>query len=352
MRARVFALSVVALSLGLVGAAASQASAHTPSPAPSTAGSMPGMDHAMPGMDHAMPGMDMAGMDHAAPASGAAVKQDRSAAIARARLKPLFLQARLDGRQEVPVAGKPPVGDPDGSATALVKIQGDRVTFAFTWKGITAPTLGHIHAGGPGVNGEVKVALFATPMPDTATAAAGAITVSDPATADAIRANPAGFYLNLHTTAFPGGAVRGQLAKLNRPADLLGLLHGGTAKAFLSGDNEVPVAGGPAVGDPTARAVAHLQPHGNQVDYSFAWIGLTPTLGHIHKAPAGINGPVVVPLFTQPVPATIFAISGTTTGLDPTLITDLKTHPTNFYANLHTTAFPGGAIRGQLFTRH
>src|SRR2546423_11920306 len=137
MRARVFALSVVALALGLVGAAAPQASAHPPSPAPSTAGSMPGMDHAMPGMD-------MAGMDHAAPAapaapaSGAAVKQDRSAAIARARLKPLFLQARLDGRQEGPVAGKPPLGDPDGSATPLVQIQSDRGTFPFTWEGINA----------------------------------------------------------------------------------------------------------------------------------------------------------------------------------------------------------------------
>ncbi len=36
-------------------------------------------------------------------------------------------------------------------------------------------------------------------MPATATAAAGILTVSDPAIADALRANPAGFYLNLHT---------------------------------------------------------------------------------------------------------------------------------------------------------
>jgi hypothetical protein len=342
MRVRVFALSVVALSLGLVGAAATQASAHEPTPAASTSttGSMPGMN--MPGMDHGAP---------AAPATGTAPKQDRAAAIARARLKPLFLEARLDGRQEVPTAGGPAVGDPDGSATGLVKVQGDRVTFAFSWKGITAPTLGHIHEGGKGVNGPVKVALFGTAMPETVTAAAGAVTVSDPAIADAIRANPAGFYLNLHTTQFPGGAVRGQLSKLNRPADLLGLLQGGSAKAFLSGDNEVPTAGGPAVGDPTGRAVAFIRPDGTQVGYSFAWLGINPTLGHIHKAPVGVNGPVVVPLFAQPVPASVFAISGTVTGVDAALVKDIKAHPSAFYANLHTAQFPGGAVRGQLFNR-
>jgi hypothetical protein len=343
MRARIFALSALALSLGLVGVSAAQASAHEPTPAPSMNMDMAGM----PGMDHGAHGAPAA----STPASTPAKSQDRSAAIQRARLKPIFLEAKLDGRQEVPVAGGPAVGDPDGSATGLVRVQGDRVTFAFSWKGISAPTLGHIHEGGKGVNGPVKVPLFATAMPDTVTAAAGAITVSDPAIADAIRANPAGFYLNLHSKDFPGGAVRGQLTKLNRPADLLGLLSGGVEKAFLSGDNEVPVAGGPAVGDPTGRAVAFIRPEGTQVGYSFAWLGINPTLGHIHKAPVGQNGPVVVPLFAQPVPSTVFAISGTATGLDAALVTDIKAHPSAFYANLHTAQFPGGAVRGQLFNR-
>jgi hypothetical protein len=276
---------------------------------------------------------------------------DRDAGIQRARLKPLFLEAKLDGKQEVPVPGGPAVGDPKGSATGLVRVQGNRVTFAFSWKGISAPTLGHIHQGNVGANGPVKVPLFATAMPDTVTAAAGVLTVSDPAIADALRANPAGFYLNLHTKEFPGGAVRGQL-KVTKRSDLLGLLHGGVEKAFLSGDQEVPVAGGPAVGDPTGRAVAFITARDTRVDYSLAWLGISPTLGHIHKAPFGVNGPVVVPLFATPVPATIVAVSGTVSGLDTSLVHDIGTHPSAFYANLHTAQFPGGAVRGQLFNRH
>jgi len=277
---------------------------------------------------------------------------DRSGAIARARLKPVFLEAKLDAAQEVPVPGKPPVGDPKGSATGIIRVQGNRVTFAFSWKGISAPTLGHIHQGAKGTNGDVKVPLWGTPMPDTVTAAAGVLTVSDPAIADALRADPTGFYLNLHTKEFPGGAVRGQLSKLNHPADLVSLLSGGREKAFLSGDQEVPVAGGPAVGDPTGRAVAFIDAHDTQVSYSMAWLGISPTLGHIHKAPFGTNGPVVVPLFASAVPSTVVAISGTVTGLDAALVKDIKEHPSAYYANMHSAQFPGGAVRGQLFNRH
>jgi hypothetical protein len=90
---------------------------------------------------------------------------------------------------------------------------------------------------------------------------------------------------------------------------------------------------------------------GAQVNYAFAWVGIAPTLGHIHKAPFGANGPVVVPLFTTPIPSTIFAVSGIVNGADPALVKDIADHPSAFYANLHTAQFPGGAVRGQLFGR-
>src|SRR5689334_20839764 len=173
MRKPVLAVSAVAFGIALVVGAATQVAAAPPGPSPSASTEMSGTS--------GMPGMDMPGRANAAPAQH---QQDRNQGIDRARQKPVFLEAKLDGRQEVQVPGKPPVGDPKGSATGLVRVQGDRITFAFSWKGISAPTLGHIHQGVAGVNGDVKVPLFATAMPDTVTAAAGVLTVSDPAIAD------------------------------------------------------------------------------------------------------------------------------------------------------------------------
>ncbi|RZU50036.1 CHRD domain-containing protein [Krasilnikovia cinnamomea] len=295
----------------------------------------------------------MAGMNHAAmPVTAPTSTGSRADGVRRSHERPQYFAATLNGRNEVPVPGGPAVGDYDGQATGLVRVQGNRVTFAFRWKKIGAPTLGHIHQGKAGVNGDVKVPLFTSAMPATVNAAAGVTTVSDSAIADAIRRRPAEFYLNLHTAEFPGGAVRGQLHSLRGSADVLGLLRGGTLKAFLSGDQEVPTPGGPAVGDPTGRAVSFIQPRGNaRVDYSFAWVGVRPTLGHIHEGKAGVNGPVVVPLFTTAMPSTIIAVSGTVVGLDSKILRRIKQKPSGFYANLHTAEFPGGAVRGQLFRR-
>ena len=207
MRVPRLALSTLALGIGLVGAAAlvatpaTPAAAHTSTPSPA-----PGMD--MPGMDMNMPGMDHGAMAGAAPA--AAPKQDRSAGIERSRLKPVFLEAHLDGRQEVPVAGGPAVGDPTGRAVAHINAHGTQVGFAFAWVGIQ-PTLGHIHKAPFGANGPVVVPLFGSAVPATVIAVAGTVNGVDAALVKDIAAHPAQFYTNLHTAQFPGGAVRGQL---------------------------------------------------------------------------------------------------------------------------------------------
>ena len=57
---------------------------------------------------------------------------------------------------------------------------------------------------------------------------------------------------------------------------------------------------------------------------------------------------VVVPLFTTSTNSTGGFASGTVTVTDPTLLTEMRSHPADFYADLHTTAFPDGAARAQL----
>src|SRR5215472_14013996 len=112
--------------------------------------------------------------------------------------------------------------------------------------------------------------------------------------------------------------------------------------ASLEGRNEV------TGGAPAGQALELIGLQGTTLSYSVAWGGLgTPTEADIHAGVRGLEGPVVVPLFTTPRPAGGFA-SGTVTVTDPALLAALRADPGSFYTDLRTTDFPGGAARGQL----
>jgi hypothetical protein len=79
--------------------------------------------------------------------------------------------------------------------------------------------------------------------------------------------------------------------------------------------------------------------------------GETFVAGHIHQAPVGVAGTIVVPLFVAPAPPTSarhIKQSGVATPNAGTTGANLCSTPSAYYVNYHTTAFPGGAIRGQL----
>jgi hypothetical protein len=115
----------------------------------------------------------------------------------------------LDGAQEVPA------GDADGHATAFVRSNGNRVNFALNWNGINAPTGAQIHRGATGANGAEVVPLFSAPagLPASISGVAGIAGGVDPALAQKINRDPAGFYVNVHNADFGDGAVRGQLTR-------------------------------------------------------------------------------------------------------------------------------------------
>ena len=78
--------------------------------------------------------------------------------------------------------------------------------------------------------------------------------------------------------------------------------------------------------------------------------------GHVHQAPVGMNGGIVVELFVPPAPATSarhIKQGGLVTPIAPTTGAALCQNPSAYYVNYHTVAppppgFPNGAIRGQL----
>ena len=126
------------------------------------------------------------------------------------------LVASLEGRNEVTS------GATAGHALELIGIQGNTLSYSVSWRGIGAPTEAAIHAGARGVDGPVVVPLFTTPR-RSGGFASGSVTVSDPTLLDALRSNPGGFYADLHTNAFPDGAVRAQLHLLNHPVATSGV---------------------------------------------------------------------------------------------------------------------------------
>ena len=69
---------------------------------------------------------------------------------------------------------------------------------------------------------------------------------------------------------------------------------------------------------------------------------------HIHRGVKGTNGDVVVPFIPPPNGNPGFN-AGCTAGINPLLVNRIKRTPNAYYINVHTVAFPEGALRGQLF---
>ena len=124
------------------------------------------------------------------------------------------LTATLSGANEVP----PTTETATGTATVTVNPGQGRICWEVTTTGFSEAdtiTATHIHSGLAGANGGIVVHISATKN-DTSS---GCTTTVSPGGAaltrdliDAIRKSPQAFYVNVHTTEFGGGAIRGQLS--------------------------------------------------------------------------------------------------------------------------------------------
>jgi hypothetical protein len=118
---------------------------------------------------------------------------------------------RLDGAQETQAA------DDDGRGLFAYAAFGDQLCYLLTARKIEPARMAHIHVGARGVPGPIVVGL----QPPTSGLSFGCITAVDGTSTDpmvllqteldAIIANPANYYANVHNDPFPAGAIRGQL---------------------------------------------------------------------------------------------------------------------------------------------
>jgi hypothetical protein len=143
--------------------------------------------------------------------------------------------------------------------------------------------------------------------------------------------------LTIVTTALVGACLIGLVVVGNAGAG------GRPLKASLTGAAEAP---GP--GDPDGSGTARLTLNQGRRQICFTIevqnITLPATAAHIHFAPVGVPGDIVVPL-TPPTGSGCVSASRS-------LIKNIRKHPSQYYVNVHNSDFPNGAIRGQLGKKH
>ena len=108
--------------------------------------------------------------------------------------------ATINGAQQVPANNSTATGTFTGTYVSTSK----QLTYTVTYQGLT-PTIAHIHTGAPGATGSVAIPFdnLASPITGTATLT--------PEQADNLLNNR--MYVNIHTSAFGNGEIRGDIKK-------------------------------------------------------------------------------------------------------------------------------------------
>lgn len=115
------------------------------------------------------------------------------------------LIATLDGKAEVPGPGD---ADGNGEFTGWFDQAGGQICYTLGVGSLASPTMAHIHRGAAQVAGP-PVVVLQTPVQNISDTCQPV----DPALVREIVGNPSGFYVNVHTTEHPGGAIRAQLKR-------------------------------------------------------------------------------------------------------------------------------------------
>ncbi|MEE8404874.1 MAG: CHRD domain-containing protein [candidate division Zixibacteria bacterium] len=134
-------------------------------------------------------------------------------------------------------------------------------------------------------------------------------------------------YVNIHSSSFPGGELRGQIV----PEPI----------RFVHTLDEAQAAAGAGTGSFAAGcAVLTLSSDGLELSVEVSHDVETTNNGHIHKGAPGVAGAFVFPFtnFNSPI-TEVWALD--TSDIKDLFLGDL-------YVNIHSDSFPAGEIRGQI----
>ena len=225
-----------------------------------------------------------------------------------------FANVQVNSNQEAP--------NDTSSATGTINVQYEKnsntLTYTINYTG-TTPTAMHFHKGAIGVSGAVELEIKA-PYSNGMT---GTLKLTDAQETDLLAGL---WYLNIHSATYTGGEIRGQIVSDNFMV---------ISNVALNSKQEIPQNPSTA----TATFNGLFDKTTKKITYSLMITGTTATVLHLHTGEVGVSGPVSVPLT---------AAGGTTDALTPTQEADLLAG--KFYVNIHSAAYGGGEIRGQITT--
>jgi hypothetical protein len=274
--------------------------------------------------------------------------------------KAVTYTAFLTGNQEVPAVTA------QGAGQAIFTLNKEQTELAY--KLIVANTdhikFAHIHAGPIGENGPPVAFLLQSQDPSTGlingVLSEGVIKAADligPLAGKSIKdlaalLDSGNAYANIHTDEFPAGELRGQIGKaISKPVYTFG--------SKLSGSEEVP----PVTTNATGEATYSFNTSVTELTFKVKLANIEDVkFSHIHLAPKGVNGGVVVTLKADRVDGPVNGeyAEGKITAAD--LSGNLKGGPLSIlkaameseytYTNVHSDEYPAGEVRGQIKPDH
>ncbi|MEO6720398.1 MAG: CHRD domain-containing protein [Ferruginibacter sp.] len=237
-----------------------------------------------------------------------------------------FFTARLQGAQSTPPNGSLATG----SAYAIIDPVTNKLFLTGSYTGLTTPASNaHIHTGAPTASGGVIVPL------KFSTTASGSLDTSVvltvPVRDDILAGNT---YVNVHTSTYPMGEIRGQLTQLSQMWFFANALQG---------SQQFPANASPARGTVIVRYIPQIRRLELVGDYQN--LSAPISASHVHSpAAAGANAGVLFDLNNTGGVTGLLTATATLTALQEA---DLLAG--NMYANVHSTGtYAGGEIRAQL----